>query len=132
MKITFMTLQKASIVCLGVGMFLALGSAGTFETTGEIQTGVYVAAFVFLLAAGLLMSEEETRERTSAILGRPVSDSAWTEAWEKAKRKIRHIAEFCGYDGCRERPGYMAQLAAEYIREATFSAWTIKRGAAKN
>ena len=77
------------------------------------------------------MSEEETRERTSAILGRPVSDSAWTEAWEKAKRKIRHIAEFCGYDGCRERPGYMAQLAAEYIREATFSAWTIKRGAAK-
>ena len=55
MKITFMTLQKASIVCLGVGMFLALGSAGTFETTGEIQTGVYVAAFVFLLAAGLLM-----------------------------------------------------------------------------
>jgi hypothetical protein len=40
------------------------------------------------------MSEEETRERTSAILGRPVSDSAWTEAWEKAKRKIRHIAEF--------------------------------------
>lgn len=54
------------------------------------------------------MSEEETRERTSAILGRPVSDSAWTEAWEKAKRKIRHIAEFCGYDGCRERPGYMA------------------------
>ena len=50
MKITFMTLQKASIVCLGVGMFLALGSAGTFETTG-----VYVAAFVFLLAAGLLM-----------------------------------------------------------------------------
>ena len=57
------------------------------------------------------MSEEETRERTSAILGRPVSDSAWTEAWEKAKRKIRHIAEFCGYDGCRERPGYMAQLA---------------------
>lgn len=42
MKITFMTLQKASIVCLGVGMFLALGSAGTFETTGEIQTGVYV------------------------------------------------------------------------------------------
>lgn len=35
MKITFMTLQKASIVCLGVGMFLALGSAGTFETTGE-------------------------------------------------------------------------------------------------
>lgn len=55
MKITFMTLQKASIVCLGVGMFLALGSAGTFETTGEIQTGVYVAAFVFLLAAGLLL-----------------------------------------------------------------------------
>lgn len=78
------------------------------------------------------MSEEKTRERTSAILGRPVSDSAWTEAWEKAKRKIRHIAEFCGYDGCREQPGYMAQLAAEYIREATFSAWTIKRGAAKN
>lgn len=77
------------------------------------------------------MSEEETRERTSAILGRPVSDSAWTEAWEKAKRKIRHIAEFCGYDGCRERPGYMAQLAAEYIREATFSAWTIKRGPPK-
>ena len=72
------------------------------------------------------MSEEETRERTSAILGRPVSDSAWTEAWEKAKRKIRHIAEFCGYDGCR------AQLAAEYIREAAFSAWTIKREAAKN
>lgn len=44
MKITFMTLQKASIVCLGVGMFLALGSAGTFETTGEIQTGVCVPA----------------------------------------------------------------------------------------
>ena len=64
------------------------------------------------------MSEEETRERTSAILGCPVSDSAWTEAWEKAKRKIRHIAEFCGYDGCREQPGYMAQIAAEYIREA--------------
>lgn len=72
------------------------------------------------------MSEEETRERTSAILGCPVSDSAWTEAWEKAKRKIRHIAEFCGYDGCREQPGYMAQLAAEYIREAAFSAWTIR------
>ena len=67
------------------------------------------------------MSEEETRKRTSAILGHPVSDSAWSEAWEKAKRKIRHIAEFCGYDGCRE-----------YIREAAFSAWTIKRGAAKN
>lgn len=50
----------------------------------------------------------------------------------KAKRKIRHIAEFCGYDGCREQPGYMAQLAAEYIREAAFSAWTIKRRAAKN
>ena len=49
MKITFMTLQKASIVCLGVGMFLALGSAGTFETTGEIQTGVYVAALRRLL-----------------------------------------------------------------------------------
>jgi len=55
-----------------------------------------------------------------------------SEAWEKAKRKIRHIAEFCGYDGCREQPGYMAQLAAEYIREAAFSAWTIKRRAAKN
>ncbi len=50
------------------------------------------------------MSEEETRKRTSAILGHPVSDSAWSEAWEKAKRKIRHIAEFCGYDGCREQP----------------------------
>ena len=59
------------------------------------------------------MSEEETRKRTSAILGHPVSDSAWSEAWEKAKRKIRHIAEFCGYDGCREQPGYMAQIAAE-------------------
>ena len=41
MKVTLMTLQKASTVCRGV--------------TGEIQTGVYVAAFVFLLAAGLLM-----------------------------------------------------------------------------
>lgn len=71
------------------------------------------------------MSEEETRKRTSAILGHPVSDSAWSEAWEKAKRKIRHIAEFCGYNGCREQPGYMAQIAAEYIREAAFSAWTI-------
>lgn len=33
------------------------------------------------------MSEEETRKRTSAILGHPVSDSAWSEAWEKAKKK---------------------------------------------
>ena len=62
MKITFMTLQKASIVCLGVGMFLALGSAGTFETTGEIQTGVYVAAFVFLLAAVLMIYYKQITE----------------------------------------------------------------------
>lgn len=40
------------------------------------------------------MSEEETRERTSAILGRPVSDSAWTEAWEKAKRKIKEDTQW--------------------------------------
>lgn len=78
------------------------------------------------------MSEEETRRRASAILGGPVSDSTWAAAWNMAKRKIRHIAEFCGYDGLREQPGYMAQLAAEYIREAAFSAWTIERGAARN
>ena len=55
MKITFMTLQKIAAVCGVLGLFFGLGFAGNFETTGEIQTGVYVAAFVFLLAAGLLM-----------------------------------------------------------------------------
>lgn len=54
MKITFMTLQKASIVCLGVGMFLALGSAGTFETTGETSTGTFMVSLGFLLLAVLL------------------------------------------------------------------------------
>ena len=42
MKITFMTLQKASIVCLGVGMFLALGSAGTFETMNVGEGDRYI------------------------------------------------------------------------------------------
>lgn len=78
------------------------------------------------------MSEEETRERTSAILGRPVSDSAWTEAWEKAKRKIRHIAEFCGYDGCRERPGYMgAACSGVHPRSDVFSLDNKERGRQK-
>lgn len=33
------------------------------------------------------MSEEETRERTSAILGHPVSDSVWSEAWGEGQKK---------------------------------------------
>lgn len=32
------------------------------------------------------MSEEETRKRTSAILGHPVSDSAWSEVGEGQKK----------------------------------------------
>lgn len=84
MKITFMTLQKASIVCLGVGMFLALGSAGTFETTGEIQTGVYVAAFVFLLAAGLLMPTLQPRTK------RPSWPRAAQSSQRRPKRQSRN------------------------------------------
>lgn len=105
MKITFMTLQKASIVCLGVGMFLALGSAGTFETTGEIQTGVYVAAFVFLLAAGLLM-------RLSFAL----------QDYEEKQRKIHKWATTGNPSARRTRPGGPRRPSGR-SREAWTTTW---------
>lgn len=54
MKIKSITLQKIAAVCCGLGLFFGLGFAGTFETTGETNTGTFMVSLGFLLLAVLL------------------------------------------------------------------------------
>lgn len=54
MKIKSITLQKIAVVCGSLGLFFGLGFAGTFETTGETDTGTFMVSLGFLLLAVLL------------------------------------------------------------------------------
>lgn len=54
MKIKSITLQKIAAACCGLGLFFGLGFAGTFETTGETDTGTFMVSLGFLLLAVLL------------------------------------------------------------------------------
>jgi uncharacterized coiled-coil DUF342 family protein len=70
-------------------------------------------------------AEEVVREATCDIIGRELTDKVWHEAYDRAQKKHRHIVTLFGdADGARNEADYLAQLAAEAVREKAIAEYT--------